>query len=125
MKYSIDEDERLWRLTLSGPMTKQDLLEVKRLIMEIDESSSVAQNRLVDLRPLSVMDIDYRSVSELARTLGSRALANTERVALLAGVPVQYGFARMFQMLSENWHAKVEVFENEEDALDWLLNQTQ
>jgi hypothetical protein len=125
MEYTIDANETLWRVTLSGTLSKRDLLELERLIMEMDQSSSVARHWLVDLRPLSTMDLDYRSVSKLARALGSRSLPHTERVVLLAGIPIQYGFARMFQMLSEQWHAQVEVFENEKDALNWLSNQTQ
>ncbi len=123
MQYTIDVNERPWRVVLSGTMTIRDLLELRSLIMEIDESNSVASNGLVDLRSLSNTDIDNGSVSGLARALRSRPLPNTERVALLAGTPIQYGFARMFQMLNDNWHVEVGVFENEKDALDWLSNQ--
>jgi hypothetical protein len=125
MQYAIDANEREWRLTLSGTMADRDLLDLEGLIMGIDESSSVAPNWLVDLRPLSNIEIDYRSVSRFAHVLGRCSLMNTERVALLAGIPIQYGFARMFQILSENWQVEVGLFENEKDALNWLLNQTQ
>ncbi len=125
MQYTIDADERPWRVALSGTITVRDLLELRSVIMEIDESSSFGSNGLVDLRSLSNTDIDYGSVSRLARALRSRSLLNADRVALLAGTPIQYGFARMFQMLSDQWHVEVGLFENEKDALDWLSNQTQ
>jgi hypothetical protein len=123
MQYTVEALERLWRITLSGPLADRDLLELQRLIMEIDESTSVAPNLLIDLRALSHMDFDYRTVSDLARALGNRSLTNIERVALLAAIPIQYGFARMFQMLSENRHVEVRVFENENNALDWLSHR--
>jgi hypothetical protein len=125
MQYTIDANGEPCRLTLSGTMANRDLLDLEGLIMGIDESSSVAPNWLVDLRSLSNMEIDYRSVSGFAHVLGRCSLMNTERVALLGGTQIQYGFARMFQIISENWQVEVGLFENEKDALDWLSNQAQ
>lgn len=125
MHYTIDENEKLWRVTLSGTITNRDLQELEKLIVETDEHIPVTPNRLVDLRLLSTMDIDYRGVSGLVRVLGSHSMLNTQRVAFLVCIPIQFGYARMFQILSENWHGTVEVFENEKDALDWLSHQTQ
>lgn len=123
MQYTIDMNERYWRLTLSGTMTSQDLLQVERMNMKIDDIGPGTSNGLVDLRSLSDINIDYHSVSELAHALGGNSLPSTQKIALLAGAPIQYGYARMFQMLSEQWHVNVEVFEDEKDALVWLSNQ--
>jgi len=45
------------------------------------------------------------------------------RTAILVGSDVQYGMARMFMALTELIHPNVEVFRDEQTALEWLLQE--
>jgi hypothetical protein len=105
-------------------MTYHDLLELEERVKKIDESNFVEQNGLVDLRALSILDIDLTAVGMFAAALRSRSLPNKVRVAIIAMGPIQCGYARMFQTLLNHPQIEVEVFINEKDALDWLSNPT-
>jgi len=44
------------------------------------------------------------------------------RSALVADKPIQFGFARMFQMLNDNPRVQIRIFGNLEEAQQWLLS---
>ena len=49
-----------------------------------------------------------------------RAINEPIRSALVASKPVQFGFARMFQMLNDNPRVQIRIFGSLEEAHQWL-----
>jgi hypothetical protein len=101
-------------------MTDEHLLPLPHLTMALDDRSFVVPHRLLDLRACSAMNADHRRVRGLARASRGRALTNTERVALLTDMPMQYACA---WMLSDTWRIHVGVFDSAKDTLEWLSHQ--
>jgi hypothetical protein len=59
-------------------------------------------------------------VFALAVKRGERAVPAPIRSALVANRPVQFGFARMFEMLNDNPRIQIRIFGNLEEAQRWL-----
>jgi hypothetical protein len=89
--------------------------EVERL-----EDEGVLRDRLTDLTALDRIDVGFEEVFALAVKRGERKVSAPIRSALVANRPVQFGFARMFQMLNDNPRIQIRIFGNLEEAQRWL-----
>jgi hypothetical protein len=49
-----------------------------------------------------------------------RSIPEPIRAALVACKPIQFGFARMFQMLNDNSRVQIRIFGTLEEAQQWL-----
>jgi hypothetical protein len=123
--YTIYANVKIRRVAFSGTMTNRDILELGERIRKTSDGDLVKLNGLIDLRELTNIDMNFSVVSTFAAALRRRSLSNKVKVAILGNRPIQYGFARMLQSLLNHPQVEVEVFENENDAFDWLSNQTQ
>ena len=56
----------------------------------------------------------------LALKRAQRPIPSPIRSALVASKPVQFGFARMFQMLNDNPRIQIRIFSGLEEAEQWL-----
>jgi hypothetical protein len=91
------------------------MMEVERL-----EDQGLLRDRLTDLTALDRIDVGFEEVFALAVKRGERRVPVLIRSALVANRPVQFGFARMFQMLNDNPRIQIRIFGNLEEAQRWL-----
>lgn len=122
MAYHIDTSQPIWRITFSGTLSNRDLQELLNDARNLEKDKSAVPNRLADLRQLEAIEVGFSEMSSLATARRSHTLPNAIKTALLTKGPVQFGIARMFQMLLEHPKIQVQVFSEEADALRWLAD---
>ena len=119
MPFEIRDEGNYYSARLSGILDRADLdalmEEVERL-----EDAGVLLDRLTDLTPLERIDVGFEDVYSLAAHRAERKVTVPIRSALVANRPVQFGFARMFQMLNDNPRILIRIFDNLEEAQQWL-----
>ena len=120
MAYHIDTQQKIWRITFSGTMTNRDLHELLNDARELEKDKQIVPNRIADLRQLETIEVGFSEMSSMAAARRNHPLPNTIKTAILTKGPVQFGIARMFQMLLEHPKIQVQVFSEEQDALMWL-----
>ena len=119
MPFEIRDEGRFYSARLSGVLDRADLNammnEVERL-----EDQGVLLDRITDLTPLERIDVGFEEVFALAARRAERRVTAPIKSALVANRPVQFGFARMFQMLNDNPRVQIRIFGNLEEAQQWL-----
>lgn len=96
--------------------------ELDAISAEVDklEDAGLLKDRLTDLTGLDRIDVGFEEVFALAHRRAQRPIATPIRSALVARNPVQFGFARMFQMLSDNPRIQIRIFGTLQEAQQWL-----
>jgi hypothetical protein len=114
--YKIDKERRIIFSSAEGTLTEEDLREHQRSVLaDPDFEPTLAQ--LWDFRAVEELDVPNAAVGDLAR---SRSYAAGTKRAFVAPRDVQYGLARMFQMLHEAAAEDIQIFRDIEEAKDWL-----
>jgi len=120
MPVRIEHHPDFIRLTMSGTITQEDLVDAARLTASVEDSTSVIPNRLVDLTGIDVMDIGYQEVQVLAEVRRKRQFPNEFKSALVVATDVQKGYARMFQTLNDNPRIRLRIFTDIAAAEEWI-----
>jgi hypothetical protein len=68
----------------------------------------------------TAVNLNFSVLAELSKVRELAKLKNPIKSAIWAANPVQYGFARMYQTLSQNPNLEVQVFNDLESADAWL-----
>ena len=99
-----------------------DLKELEAITAEVErlEESGTVGDRLTDLSELERIDVGFEEVFAVALKRALRPIRTPIRSALVASKPVQFGFARMFQMLNDNPRIQIRIFDNRPEAEQWL-----
>ena len=114
--YRIDLERRIILSTASGTLTDEDLRSHQRDVLA-DPHFESTLNQLWDLREVVQIETSNATLGELAR---ARSYAAETKRALVAPRDVQFGMARMFQILHDQAPEDLRVFRNLEEARDWL-----
>jgi hypothetical protein len=119
MPFEISDEGNFHSARLFGVLDRADL---NVLIEEVErlEDQGLLADRLTDLTALDRIDVGFEEVFALAMKRGERKVLTPIRSALVANRPVQFGFARMFQMLNDNPRIQIRIFGNLEEAQRWL-----
>lgn len=113
------QSERLI-ITFQGVVNGEELMRCAAEMAEWEGRLPRAPDRLTDLSDVEQMNLDF-TMMERFRDLRHRTLIkNPIRSAIIAPGDLQFGFARMFQLLSSNPKITVEVFRGAEAAEWWL-----
>ena len=119
MPFEIRDEGKYYSARLFGILDRAELNamtnEVERL-----EDAGVLIDRLTDLTALERIDVGFEEVFALAARRAERKVATPIKSALVANRPVQFGFARMFQMLNDNPRIQIRIFGNLDEAQQWL-----
>ena len=110
MPFEIRDEGKYYYARLSGFLDRAELnamtQEVERL-----EDAGVLIDRI---------DVGFEEVFAVAQRRAERKVAAPIKSALVANRPLQFGFARMFQMLNDNPRIQIRIFGNLEEAQQWL-----
>ena len=119
MPFEIRDEGNYHSARLFGVLDRADLdamtTEVERL-----EDAGVLIDRITDLTSLERIDVGFEEVFAVAQRRAERKVTAPIKSALVANRPVQFGFARMFQMLNDNPRIHIRIFGNLEEAQQWL-----
>ena len=119
MPFEISDEGNYHSIRLFGILDRADLDAVTQEVERL-EDEGVLRDRLTDLTVLDRIDVGFEEVFALALKRGERKVPAPIRSALVANRPVQFGFARMFQMLNDNPRIQIRIFGNLEEAQRWL-----
>jgi hypothetical protein len=119
MPFEIRDEGKYYSARLYGTLDRADLNAVMREVERL-EDAGLLLDRLTDLTPLERIDVGFEEVFALAARRADRRVSAPIRSALVANRPVQFGFARMFQMLNDNPRIQIRIFGNLEEAQQWL-----
>jgi hypothetical protein len=119
MPFEISDEGNFHSARLFGVLDRADLNSVMNEVERL-EDEGVLRDRLTDLTALDRIDVGFEEVFALAARRADRKAAAPIRSALVANRPVQFGFARMFQMLNDNPRIQIRIFGNLEEAQQWL-----
>ncbi len=80
-------------------------------------------NNVWDIRDVeSTMDIDFDKLSRFVRTLNDPGLKRWQlKTAIVVDTEAVFGVSRMYQSLAADLPFEVQVFDNEDEALEWLV----
>jgi hypothetical protein len=116
--YKIDTKNRIVFSRAWGVCTASDVLEFREQVLG-DHDFNPDFCQLVDCSHITGLEITANEVRMLAEM--SPFSADSRR-ALVAGTPLIFGFARMFETVRALRGEKyLRVFHNREDALAWLM----
>jgi hypothetical protein len=119
MPFEISDEGNFHSARLFGVLDRADLDAVMQEVERL-EDEGVMRDRLTDLTALDHINVGFEEVFALAVKRGERKVPAPIRSALVANRPVQFGFARMFQMLNDNPRIQIRIFGNREEAQRWL-----
>jgi hypothetical protein len=119
MPFEISDQGNFHSARLFGVLDRADLNAVMQEVQRL-EDEGVMGDRLTDLTALDRIDVGFEEVFALALNRAERKVTAPVRSALVANRPVQFGFARMFQMLNDNPRIQIRIFGNLEEAQQWL-----
>jgi hypothetical protein len=116
--YKIDKEHRVVLSTASGVFDlAAALAHQDQLLADPDFDPSYSQ--LLDYSHVTDVRIDANDVRKLAER---SVFWPCSRRAMYVTRDIEYGFARMFEMLRENAGEKgIRVFRNLDDALTWIF----
>jgi hypothetical protein len=119
MPYEFRDEGKYYYARLSGSLDRAELNamteEVERL-----EDAGLMLDRITDLTSVERIDVGFEEVFAVAQRRAERRVTAPIRSALVANRPVQFGFARMFQMLNDNPRIQIRIFGSLEEAQQWL-----
>lgn len=119
MPYSIRLEDGVLRGEFSGVLTNADLAGIARDV-EPFERAPVVPHRVVDLTPVTRIEIDFPGVQAAVERRLRLRFANSFKTAIVVVNLVQYGFSRMFQTLNDHPQITISIFPTVPDALAWL-----
>ncbi len=115
ISFEFDEADNVLRVTLSGEMTDDSVMELSSKGVPV-AASFPASSSIVDLSGITRFDVSTRTINLLAKT---DAVYFTKRV-FVAPRDVVYGTTRMFQVLSERTRKNVHVVRTMDEAYKLL-----
>lgn len=119
MPFEIRDEGGFYSARLFGVLDRTDLDAVSLAVDQM-EDAGLMKDRLTDLTGLDRIDVGFEEVFALAHRRALRPIPVPVRSALVASKPVQFGFARMFQMLNDNPRIQIRVFGTLTEAEQWL-----
>jgi hypothetical protein len=118
MPFEIRDEGGYYSARLFGVLDRTDLDAVMLAVERLEDAAM--KDRLTDLTALEHIDVGFEEVFALAVKRAQRPIPKPIRSALVAVKPVQFGFARMFQMLNDNPRVQIRIFGTLQEAQQWL-----
>lgn len=119
MPFEIRDEGQFFSIRLFGVLDRVELNAVTNEVERLEDEGP-PKDRLTDFTALERIDVGFEEVFAQALRRANRQVAAPIRSALLANRPVQFGFARMFQMLNDNPRIQIRIFGTLEEAQQWL-----
>lgn len=116
--YRIDKERRLVLSSGVGSLTKEDILRHMNLL-SLDPDFSADFCQLMDFRQITTVEFGPEEVREFAER---NIYSPKARRAILVKNDLEYGLARMFEILRETkGEPGIRVFRSLNEAMDWVV----
>jgi hypothetical protein len=117
--FEIRDEGGFYSARMFGVLDINELDAIAAEVERLEEAGTIG-DRLTDLTALERIDVGFEEVFAIALKRAQRVIRAPVRSALVANKPVQFGFARMFQMLNDNPRIQIRIFDSREEAEQWL-----
>lgn len=118
MSYSIEKSTELIKVTYWGALTVEDVQGVVSDALNGKVLEFI--NRIEDIRKVDSISLGFKELMDFARSLQNVKMLQMVKTAIITNGALQYGIARMFQMIIDYPLMKIEIFTDEEKARKWL-----
>lgn len=123
MPYSIGIENDVLRVRLNGRVTGAELNGCCEDILLCEQQAKIVPHRVTDMTRAEELEVTYPEISALVEKRRNLQFPNRFKWAIVANTPLQLGFARMFQTLSdENPKIAVRIFSDVAAAEQWIAN---
>jgi hypothetical protein len=123
MPFAIKPEGGYVRITLSGNLTVSEVNEAAKELDRVDAGQGRSLHRLVEIAGVEGLDLNFASINKFQSARNKVKLLNHVRTAVVSKSKVQYGIARMFQLLNSQPQTEVGVFKDNDSAKKWLLEE--
>ena len=120
MPYRLALDGAILRIALTGTLAVADMLSFARELAQIESDLPRIPDRIVDMSGVVATGFAFELTMEIARRRREQFFPNPFRSAIVAPSQDTAGFARIFQILSNNPQIEVKVFTTLAEAEQWL-----
>jgi hypothetical protein len=121
MPIALFQKDGIVHLVFEGEVAGKDLEGMAAELEELEATMARTPNRLADLSRLTESaDITFNDVLALANRRRTLRRANASRTAIVARHPIAIAFAQMFQALNDHPLVTIELFSDQDTALEWL-----
>lgn len=118
-EFNTGEDGIVY-MTLSGRISRDDLVRIVRQMAELESQSEKSPHRLTDLTGVEGLDFEAGAIMDIAFVRRKAPLKNKVSSAIVAPTSLLYGYARIFQTLNDNPAVTLQIFPDKKSALAWL-----
>jgi hypothetical protein len=114
------------KLAIWRPTGMLDTAKIKEFIGFIDDNSEQRDphfSRFIDLSQISGISVNYEDVVPIVQQRKSYSSTHIKRkvkMAFLVNNPISFGMARMYQMLYDDPHFEINIYENREQVAQFL-----
>ncbi len=125
MGYEITIKDGYAHIRFFGQLTVADLSAAAGRLDEVGSMAESSPHRLTDISEVEDISLNFAEMQKFTEKRSAVKPKSKIRSAIVTRTPVQYGCARMFQMLSKQPRIKVAVFRDFDKALQWILGGTE
>lgn len=123
MPYSISMENDVLHTRLTGRVTGAELNECCEEILGCEQQTAVVPHRVTDMTGAGELAVSYTEISALVEKRRKLHFPNRFKWAIIADKPLQIGYARMFQTLSDaNPQIAVRIFPDAASAEQWIAS---
>ena len=120
MAYEFTEHPGYVQARLRGQVTMADLAAITGLLDKAEAAPGASPHRVFDITEAEDITVNFVAVHDFSARRRMVTLKNQVKTAIVAKTPVQFGCARMFQMVSQQPQTEVAVFSDAPSALAWV-----
>lgn len=107
-------------LQLTGTFSRMGLKEITRRVEEIESSTDVTPNRVVDVGSVDVFDISFEGVFDFAQIRKAMPLKNPVKSAFIVDRDLTYGMTQMFKTLNDHPQITIRIVRSLAEAEAWF-----
>jgi hypothetical protein len=120
MPYSITLQGNCAHLTFSGRLTVAEVTEATRSLEANVTENGTTPHRLVDITAVENLEVSFSEMHAFTQSRRGALLRNKVQTAIVAGSSVQFGIARMFELMNTQPQTEVRVFRDPAAAANWI-----
>ncbi|MEJ2545228.1 MAG: hypothetical protein P8Y99_14265 [Calditrichaceae bacterium] len=124
LAFSVKKEEGYLICTYTGKITDKILIDSWRAFYESDDWIP-GFNEISDISQtdeLEVTSTGLRMLAEYAKTMHQKHNIRSIKVAIFAPEKIQYGLSRIYDAMTYNSPEHTRVFDNLEEAEQWIKN---
>ncbi|HYV99379.1 MAG TPA: hypothetical protein VE967_18115 [Gemmatimonadaceae bacterium] len=120
MPYSLRFENEIVYVTVTGVFSPNDIAGMTRDIVDLEVGKKAVPHRIVDMSQATEFGITPQHLRQLAAYRRSMNFPNIFKSAIVVSTLVQFGHARMFQILNDHPQIRLAIFPSIAAAEEWL-----